>query len=211
MSHLILKQIHIFLRRRCGDLTVLCIAVIVVSTPTFAINISQSDLFVETNSYNTYNEREILTEADTAFSNTVKNMADAVHAIFQKYGEPNAFIKGEEASGAIVFGLRYGSGTLHMKSGIQRKVFWQGPTVGWDFGSHAVKVFTLIYNLPNGQAIYQRFPSVEGSVYLIAGIGVNYQQYGNIIIMPMRSGVGLRFGASVGYLKYTKNREWLPF
>jgi hypothetical protein len=184
---------------------------LVAASPALAADENQQAPAVKTHSPNTYSEQEITMEAGTVFGGAAKGMADAVHTVFQKYGEPNAFIKGEEASGAIVLGLRYGSGTLHMKTGGQQKVFWQGPTAGWDFGGNAVKVFTLVYNLPNGEAIYQRFPGVEGSAYLVAGIGINYQQRGNVVLAPMRSGVGLRLGASVGYLKYTKDREWLPF
>jgi hypothetical protein len=186
-------------------------AMALASTPALSAEANQQAPAVKTQAKNTYSEQEIVMEAGTVFGGAAKGLADAVHTVFQKYGEPNAYIKGEEASGAIVLGLRYGSGTLHMKTGSQQKVFWQGPTAGWDFGGNAVKVFTLVYNLPNGQAIYQRFPGVEGSAYLVAGIGVNYQQRGDIILAPMRSGVGLRLGASVGYLKYTKDREWLPF
>ena len=159
----------------------------------------------------TYSEGEMVTEAGKVFGSTAKGLADAVHSVFQKYGEPNAYIKGEEASGAFVLGLRYGVGTLVMKKGTTQKVYWQGPSAGWDFGGDAVKVFTLVYNLPDGSKIYQRFPGVEGSAYLIAGIGINYQQRGNVVLAPMRAGAGLRLGASVGYLKYTKSREWLPF
>ena len=159
----------------------------------------------------TYSEGEMIAEAGEVFGGTAKGLADAVHSVFKKYGEPNAYIKGEEVSGAVVLGLRYGVGTLNMKSGGSEKVYWQGPSAGWDFGGNVVKVFTLVYNLPNGETIYQRFPGVEGSAYLIAGIGVNYQQRDNVILAPMRAGAGLRLGASVGYLKYTKTREWLPF
>lgn len=159
----------------------------------------------------TYKEDEIVREAGNFFGDVSQGLADAVHSVFQRYGEPNAYIKGEEASGAFVVGLRYGQGELVMKNGTKQSVYWQGPSAGWDFGGNAVKVFTLVYELPNGDAIYQRFPGVEGSAYLIGGIGVNYQQRDNIILAPMRAGVGVRLGASVGYLKYTKSREWLPF
>ncbi|MBX3504555.1 MAG: DUF1134 domain-containing protein [Parvibaculum sp.] len=159
----------------------------------------------------TYKEDEIVREAGNFFGDVSQGLADAVHSVFQRYGEPNAYIKGEEASGAFVVGLRYGQGELVMKNGTRQSVYWQGPSAGWDFGGNAVKVFTLVYELPNGDAIYQRFPGVEGSAYLIGGIGVNYQQRDNIILAPMRAGVGVRLGASVGYLKYTKSREWLPF
>ena len=178
-----------------------------------ALNVARADdVRPPVNSHaDTYSEGEMVVEAGKVFGGTAKGLADAVHSVFQKYGEPNAYIKGEEASGAFVFGLRYGVGTLVMKNGTTEKVYWQGPSAGWDFGGNAVKVFTLVYNLPDGQTIYQRFPGVEGSAYLIAGIGVNYQQRGNVILAPMRAGAGLRLGASVGYLKYTKSREWLPF
>lgn len=162
-------------------------------------------------SQDTYKEDEIVKEAGDFFGDVSQGLADAVHSVFERYGEPNAYIKGEEASGAFVLGLRYGQGELVMKSGTKRTVYWQGPSAGWDFGGNAVKVFTLVYELPNGDAIYQRFPGVEGSAYLIGGIGVNYQQRDDIILAPMRAGVGVRLGASVGYLKYTKSREWLPF
>ncbi len=194
-----------------GGLAALFAGMLILSTPALAEQSGEQAPPVRSHSNDTYSEKEIVASAGEVFGGTAKGLADAVHSIFKKYGEPNAYIRGEEASGALVLGLRYGSGTLHMKNGFSEKVFWQGPTAGWDFGGNAVKVFTLVYNLPNGETIYQRFPGVEGSAYLIAGIGINYQQRGNIVLAPMRSGVGLRLGASVGYLKYTKSREWLPF
>lgn len=165
----------------------------------------------KTKAKQTYSEDEIVKASGDFFGGVSKGLADAVHSVFKKYGEPNAYIKGEEASGAFVVGLRYGQGHMMMKSGSKTRVYWQGPSAGWDFGGDAVKVFTLVYNLPNNQKIFQRFPGVEGSAYLIGGIGINYQQRGNVILAPMRSGVGVRLGASVGYLKYTPSREWLPF
>jgi hypothetical protein len=194
-----------------AGLAALFAAALFLPAPAQAADTNQQAPAVQSQSSDTYNEQEIVTNAGKVFGGTAKGLADAVHSVFKKYGEPNAYIAGEEASGAIVLGLRYGSGTLHMKSGLAEKVYWQGPSAGWDFGGNAVKVFTLVYNLPNGETIYQRFPGVEGSAYLVAGIGVNYQQRDNVILAPMRSGVGLRLGASVGYLKYTKDREWLPF
>lgn len=159
----------------------------------------------------TYKEDEIVKEASDFFGDVSQGLADAVHSVFEAYGEPNAYIKGEEAGGAFVVGLRYGQGELVMKNGTRQRVYWQGPSAGWDFGGNAVKVFTLVYNLPDGETIYRRYPGVEGSAYFIGGIGINYQQRDDVILAPMRSGVGLRLGASVGYLKYTKSREWLPF
>eukprot|EP00439_Symbiodinium_sp_Y106_P081406 s1_g20.t1 len=158
-----------------------------------------------------YSEEEIYAAASEFFGGTAEGLAEVVHRIFAENGEPNAYIQGEEGSGAIVVGARYGDGTLVMKAGPTAKVFWQGPSAGWDFGGDAAKTFTLVYNLPNKDAIYQRFPGVTGSAFFIGGIGANYQQRGDIILVPMRAGVGLRLGANVGYLNYTRERDWLPF
>ncbi len=159
----------------------------------------------------TFSEDEVINAASEFFGVTAETMAEAVHEVFARSGEPNAYIQGEEGSGAIIIGARYGNGTLTMKTGQTAQVFWQGPSAGWDFGGDAAKVFTLIYNLPDTDAIYQRFPGLSGSAFFIGGIGVNYQQRGDIILAPMRAGVGLRLGANVGYLNYTRERDWIPF
>ena len=165
------------------------------------------------NDPNTYSSQEIITKANALFGATTEGLARAIERVFQEKGRPNGYITGEEGGGAIVVGLRYGQGDLFMKStgNTATKVYWQGPSVGFDFGGNASKVFTLVYNLPNAEAIYQRFPGVEGSAYVVAGLGVNYQQNGRIILAPMRTGVGLRGGANVGYLSYSKERSILPF
>jgi hypothetical protein len=159
----------------------------------------------------TYTVEEVVQEASDFFGVASEAVAQAVERAFADHGRPNAYIIGEEGSGAIGVGLRYGNGTLIRKNGPSTQVYWQGPSVGFDVGANASKVFTLIYNLPNTDAIFQRFPGVEGSYYLVAGIGVNYQQVDNIILAPMRTGVGLRAGANVGYLAYTRERRILPF
>jgi hypothetical protein len=161
----------------------------------------------------TYDQREIVTKANELFGATTEGLARAVERVFAEKGRPNAYITGQEGGGAVVVGLRYGSGDLYMKKNGSKseKVYWQGPSVGFDFGGNASKVFTLIYNLPNSEAVYQRFPGVEGSAYIVAGVGVNYQQSGRIILAPMRTGVGLRAGANIGYLSYSKERSVLPF
>jgi hypothetical protein len=161
----------------------------------------------------TYDQREIITKATELFGATTEGLARAVERVFAEKGRPNAYITGQEGGGAFVVGLRYGSGDLYMKKTGNRavKVYWQGPSVGFDFGGNASKVFTLIYNLPDTEAIYERFLGVEGSFYVVAGIGVNYQQSGRIILAPMRTGVGLRAGANIGYLSYSKERSIVPF
>jgi hypothetical protein len=161
----------------------------------------------------TYTQNEIVNRAANFFGGATEGLARAVERVFSEKGSPNAYITGVEGGGAVVVGLRYGDGDLFMKANGDRpvKVYWQGPSVGFDVGGNASKVFTLVYNLPNTEAIYQRFPGVEGSAYLIAGIGVNYQQNGRVILAPMRTGVGARLGANVGYLHYSKERNILPF
>src|SRR5258705_13735397 len=161
----------------------------------------------------TYSADEIVQKAAGFFGATTEAVAKAVERVFSRYGRPNAYIAGGEGSGAFFVGLRYGEGDLYMKSNSDRpvKVYWQGPSIGFDFGANASKSFTLVYNLPDPEAIYQRFPGLEGSAYFVAGIGVNYQQSGRVVLAPMRTGVGLRAGVNGGYLSYAKERNWIPF
>ena len=158
-----------------------------------------------------YDQETIINEASEFFGETTEGLAKAIEHVFEDQGQPNGFITGEEVSGAFVIGLRYGDGSLHRKNGDTRKVHWQGPSVGFDAGGNASKVFVLVYHLDESEEIYQRFPGVEGTFYFVAGVGVNYQQTGDIILAPIRTGVGLRVGANVGYLRYSKKRSWNPF
>lgn len=159
----------------------------------------------------TYSRHEIVDAVADFFGVTTQAAAQVVERVFSDLGRPNAYIIGEEASGAVVVGVRYGKGTLRYKRGHKRRVYWQGPSVGFDVGANASKVFTLVYNLRDPEALYQRFPGVEGSFYFVAGIGVNYQQADRIVLAPIRTGVGLRAAANVGYLAYTRKRNFLPF
>ncbi|WOI53526.1 DUF1134 domain-containing protein [Parvularcula sp. LCG005] len=134
-----------------------------------------------------------------------------VQRTFADLGEPNGYIYGEEASGAIGPGLRYGHGTLVMRNGYSQPVYWQGPSIGWDVGANASKTFTLVYDIPHPDEIYRRFPGVEGTAYLVGGVGVNYQRAENITLVPMRAGVGARLGANVGYLAYSRDPRVWPF
>lgn len=158
-----------------------------------------------------YTQDEILAKATGFFGETTEGLAKAIEHVFEDQGRPNGFMTGEEFSGAIGVGLRFGKGTLNRKNGVSREVHWQGPSVGFDLGGNASKVFVLVYHLDNSEQIYQRFPGVEGTFYFVAGVGVNYQKSGDVILAPIRTGVGLRAGANVGYLHYTKKRSWNPF
>ncbi len=159
----------------------------------------------------TYDQDSILKDATEFFGSTTEGLAKVIEKAFKEHGRPVGYIKGEEASGAVTVGLRYGDGTLKLKSGATRRVYWQGPSIGFDFGANAAKVFVLIYHLNNSEKLFQRFPSVDGSFYYVGGVGINYQQRGDIILAPIRLGVGLRAGASIGYMSYTKTKTLNPF
>ena len=133
-----------------------------------------------------------------------------VEKVFHDNGQPTGYIAGEEGSGAITVGLRYGKGLLYMKGHEPSTVFWQGPSIGWDLGGNASRVFTLAYDIQEPAEVYQRFPGVEGSAYLVGGMGVNYQRADSITLAPIRAGVGLRLGANLGYLSYSRKRHILP-
>jgi hypothetical protein len=159
----------------------------------------------------TYDEDSILKAATDFFGQTTEGLAKVIEKAFKEQGRPNAYIKGEEAGAAITVGLRYGQGELLMKGGGANKVFWAGPSIGFDLGANAAKVFTLVYKLPRASAIYQRFPGVDGSLYYIGGAGINYQRLKGITLAPIRLGVGLRAGASVGYVHYRREKSINPF
>lgn len=159
----------------------------------------------------TFSMEEISDAATGFFGSTSKGLAEIIEKVFSDLGQPTAYITGEEVSGAFVVGLRYGKGELNIKNGGASKIFWQGPSVGFDIGGNASKAFVLIYNLKDRNAIYKRFPGVDGSFYFVAGLGVNYQGDGDITLAPIRTGVGLRQGANIGYLHYNEEHSWLPF
>jgi hypothetical protein len=157
-----------------------------------------------------YTANEISQAGADFFGITTEAMAKAVQHIFGDLGEPDAYIKGDEGSGAFIIGLRYGSGYLIRKTRDPMMVYWKGPSVGFDFGGNASKVFTLIYNLQEDRRLLQRFPGVEGSIYFVAGLGVNYQRSGGVTLAPIRTGVGFRAGANVQYQVYSDRRDWFP-
>ncbi|MEW6166334.1 MAG: DUF1134 domain-containing protein [Pseudomonadota bacterium] len=158
----------------------------------------------------TYSAEEIAREASKFFGETSENLAKAIERTFSDYGRPTAYIYGREGGGAAVVGVRFGEGVLQYKGGGSLPVYWQGPTIGWDFGGSASKVFTLVYNLRDTHQLFQRFPAVDGSLYIVAGFSVNYQRSGDIVLAPIRTGVGLRAGASLGYIHYTRERSLIP-
>ncbi|MDR3527054.1 MAG: EipA family protein [Rhizomicrobium sp.] len=158
----------------------------------------------------TFTENEITRSAADFFGIATERVAKAVQRVFSDEGRPDGYIKGDEGSGAFVVGLRYGSGWLIRKNHEPKRVFWRGPSVGFDVGGNASKVFTLAYNLKKEERLFQRFPGVEGSYYFVAGIGVMYMRSGGVTLAPMRTGVGLRAGVNAQYEEFTEKRDWFP-
>ncbi len=159
----------------------------------------------------TYSEQEIIERATAYFGEAAEGLATVVHKVFNEMGKPHGYIAGEELSAAVGIGLSYGRGELVSKTAGNGEVYWMGPSVGFDLGGNVSKVFTLVYNLRRKDDLFQRFPGVDGSLYYIAGVGANYQSVDDITLAPIRVGVGLRAGASVGYMRYTRERHWMPF
>jgi len=160
----------------------------------------------------TYSQDEILAAGQRFFGAGAEGLATVIDHVFSDLGRPNGYIEGNEGSGAIGIGLRYGDGHLHRKGASESwRVYWQGPSIGFDTGGDAARVFTLVYHLRNTDDIYRRYPGVDGSAYFVGGVGVNYQRRDRVTLAPIRAGVGFRLGANVGYLAYSRNRRLNPF
>lgn len=159
----------------------------------------------------TYQDDDIFGAAEGVFGKGAEGLAKLIEGILKKQGRPNAYIDGREASGAFVAGLRYGSGTLHHKVEGDSPVYWTGPSVGFDFGGDGAKSFVLVYNLYDSNELYKRFPAAEGDVYVIGGFTASYMRRGDVVLIPIRLGVGWRLGANVGYMRFSKKARWVPF
>lgn len=160
---------------------------------------------------NAYTMQEIVDSGHSFFGSTSGGLATVIEKVFSTYGLPNGYILGEEGGGAIVGGLTYGEGTLYTKNAGDFKLFWQGPSVGWDFGGQGSRTMMLVYNLERTDQVYGRFAGVSGSAYLLAGIGFNVLARDRVLLVPVRTGVGARLGLNIGYLKLTQQPTWNPF
>jgi len=154
---------------------------------------------------------ELVSAGQQFFGTVSRSLASLIEKAVGQWGLPNGYVLGEEAGGAFFGGLRYGEGMLYTKNAGDLKVFWQGPTLGWDFGGDGARTMMLVYGLPAAQAIYQRFGGIGGSAYFVGGFGMTALTASNIVLVPIRSGVGLRLGANVGYLNFTPQSTWNPF
>jgi len=159
----------------------------------------------------TFRPQEVVDSGHRFFGTVSRGLASVVEEATRRWGEPNGYILGQEASGAFVGGLRYGEGTLYTRNAGDAKVFWQGPSVGFDFGGDGARTMMLVYNLPRTGSLYQRFVGVDGSAYLVGGFGMTALTANDIIVVPIRSGVGARLGLNLGYLKFTQSATWNPF
>jgi hypothetical protein len=157
-----------------------------------------------------YEQNEIIAAGHGFFGAISQGLGQAVEYAFKSQGRPNGYILGEDAGGAFVFGLRYGEGRLYTKDAGDHKVYWQGPSMGYDAGAEGSKAMVLVYNMHDPSEIYNRFGGVQGAAYLVGGLSVQFQKYGDVTLAIIRSGVGVRFGANVGYLKYTRTPTWNP-
>jgi hypothetical protein len=179
-------------------LAILLLGVAVATVPAYAENGS-------------YSPDELVGAGHRFFGGVSRGLATVIEKAVSRWGQPNGYVLGQEGGGAFVGGVRYGEGTMFTKNAGDLKVYWQGPSVGWDFGGDGARTMMLVYNLPAVDAIYDRFAGIEGSAYFIGGFGMTALTANNVVVVPIRSGVGFRLGANVGYLKFTPQATWNPF
>ncbi|WP_114390911.1 DUF1134 domain-containing protein [Notoacmeibacter marinus] len=158
-----------------------------------------------------YSSQEIVDNGHRFFGSTSGGLAQAIETIFAKYGQPNGYVLGEEGSGAFIGGLTYGEGVLYTKNAGDHPVFWQGPSLGFDFGGQGSRIMMLVYNLDSVSSLYTRYGGVAGAAYVLAGVGINVLERNNVLLVPVRTGIGARLGVNVGYLKLTPSPTWNPF
>lgn len=159
----------------------------------------------------TYTMQEIVDSGHSFFGSTSGGLATVIEKAFASYGMPNGYVLGEEGSGALIGGVTYGEGMLYTKNAGDHVVFWQGPSLGWDFGGQGSRTMMLVYNLDSISSLYKRFVGVSGSAYAIAGLGFHVLKNGNVLLVPVRTGIGARLGVNIGYLKLTQTPTWNPF
>ncbi|WP_379552330.1 DUF1134 domain-containing protein [Erythrobacter sp. W53] len=165
----------------------------------------------EVDNSTTYREDDLIGAAEGVFGKGAKGVATLIQDLLAKQGEPNAYIVGREAGGAFVVGARYGSGTMFHKVEGEMPVYWTGPSIGFDAGANAGSTFVLVYNLYDSEELYERYPSGEGQAYVVGGMTASYLRKGDVVLIPIRVGAGLRLGVNAGYMKFSKKQRWLPF
>jgi hypothetical protein len=155
--------------------------------------------------------KDVFSAAEGVFGKGAEGLADLIEDLLRDQGEPSAYITGREAGGAFIAGVRYGSGILHHQIEGDRPVYWTGPSLGFDFGANADKVFVLVYNLYDSQRLFRRYPAAEGNAYVVGGFTASYMRRGDTVLIPVRLGVGARLGINAGYMRFSQKSRWLPF
>jgi len=158
-----------------------------------------------------YSSNEVIESGHRFFGSLSRGLAEGVETASSHWGRPNAYVLGQEAAGAFVGGLRYGEGEMFTRNQGRRRVYWQGPSLGFDAGGDGDRTMMLVYNLPSVEAIYQRFGGLDGSAYLVGGLGFTALNAGDVVLVPIRTGLGARLGLNLGYLKFTDRPTWNPF
>ena len=159
----------------------------------------------------TYSSEELVTTGGAFFGSVAQGVASLVEKAVGQFGLPNGYILGEEAGGALIIGARYGQGMMYTRNAGEFPLYWQGPSIGFDAGGAGSKVMMLIYNLDDVSQVFGRFPGVDGSAYVVGGLGMTVLKYRDVVMVPIRSGIGARLGINVGYLKITQQPDWNPF
>jgi hypothetical protein len=159
----------------------------------------------------TFSRAELVDTGHNFFGNVTRGLALTVEEAVRRWGEPNGYVLGQEGSGALFGGLRYGEGSLYTRNAGQHRVFWQGPSIGFDIGGDGARTMMLVYNLPSTDALYRRFVGLDGSAYFVGGFGMTAVMAGDVVVVPIRTGLGARLGVNVGYLKFTSDPTWNPF
>lgn len=162
-------------------------------------------------SNDTFSSQEVVDSGHVFFGNLAQGMASMIEGLTSQYGQPNGYILGEEASGAFFGGLRYGEGVLYTRNAGNHRVYWQGPSIGFDIGGDGTRTMILVYNLPSVDTMFQRFPGVSGSAFLVGGLSASANQSAQVVVAPIRAGLGARLGVNIGYLKFTREPTWNPF
>ena len=158
-----------------------------------------------------FTSRELVDNGHQFFGTVSRGLASVVEEATRRWGQPNAYILGQEASGAFVAGLRFGEGVMYTRNAGDQRLYWQGPSLGFDAGADGARTMMLVYNLPSRNAIYRRFGGVDGSAYLIGGFGFTALTADDVVVVPIRAGLGARLGVNLGYLKFTESSTWNPF
>jgi hypothetical protein len=180
-------------------------------TSAFAAAGSASPAFAFGEAPESFSNDEVIRNGHRFFGSLSRGLAEGVESATQRWGRPNAYILGQEASGAFIGGLRYGEGAMYTRNAGQHQVYWQGPSLGFDAGADGDRTMILVYNLPAVDAIYRRFGGVDGSAYLIGGFGFTALTADQTVLVPIRTGMGARLGLNMGYLKFTPQSTWNPF